>query len=210
MDLLLPNSFMLIIVISLTLLSIGIGVYRNRAFRKKEDQFGKLANSLGLKLAFTQPQQFTFYGDYRNYPVRIEPLALEQADRKKGKLWSTKITLPMINPNLKILRVSKASALYSAFNDYMPYRDLQKISHQIAPWIDIHTNDPLFSHIVLSDDIKMDLVVNLKSVDSGIIYIMGDELGAILPFLIREDADSPKVANILDVLCNIKDELNQY
>lgn len=201
---------MLIIVIILTLGSIGVGVYRNRSFKRREKQFAQLARALGLKLAYTQPKQFTFYGDYRNYPVRIEPFTYSQQKDKKQKQWGTKITLPMINPNLKILRISKSSALQPDFNSFIPHSDLQHVQHQIVPWLDIHTNDTLFSHLVLTDDIKMDLVVNLKSIDSGIIYIMGDELGAVLPFIIRESNDPPKLGQILDILCNIKDELNQY
>lgn len=209
-DILLPNSLMLFIVIVLTLGSIGVGVYRNRTFRRREKQFVHLAQILGLRLAYTEPRQFTFYGDYRNYPVRIEPFAYGNQKDKKQRKWATKITLPMVNPNLKILRISKVSPSDSEFNSYIPHSDLQLVQHQIAPWLDIHTNDSLFSHLVLTDDIKMDLVVNLKSIDSGIIYIMGDELGAIVPFVISDANDPPRIGQILDILCNIKDELNQY
>ncbi|MEM8901694.1 MAG: hypothetical protein AAGC85_26535, partial [Bacteroidota bacterium] len=141
------------------------------------------------------------------YPTHILPV--QAADPESGKYWwAVKISLPMINPNLMAIRISRNDVEPSPLLNQIPVYRPQPVSHSIAPWLEVLTNDLMFSHRILSDEIKMDMVVSFKSVPEAILYVMDNELACLIPGLLNEKYPAEAYKQFLALLISIKDELN--
>ena len=206
MDLLLPNAWMWTVVIVLTVFSIGFGVYRNLRFRRIQMLHNRIANDIGLKLVYADARNFTLFGDFRSYPVRMEPISL--VSDTKNPHWGIKISIPMVNPTLKALRIAKSSPSYPYLEQVGKVFRPVEVPHKIADELRIETNDFMFCHLILSDDVKMDLVVLFKALEAGVVYLQDDELSCVLPDLIRDQPHLQIYHTALELLCNMKDELN--
>jgi hypothetical protein len=202
----LPNIWMWSIVIVLALASIGVGVVRNLRFRREQNLHRKLARRLGLRMAFADTRDFTLFGTYREYPLRIEAVSLS-SEKAKSHQMALKLSLPMVNPNLKALRIARRSPEYPLLDSTATVFKRLEVAHGIADWMEIETNDMLFAHYVLTDDIKMDLVVFMKPLEAVVVYIQDEELACLLPGKVNT-YDLAHIQAAADLLCNIKEVLN--
>ncbi|MEM6765843.1 MAG: hypothetical protein AAF824_07255 [Bacteroidota bacterium] len=203
----LSSYWMIGLVVLISLGFLAIILYRNRLFRLKQGVHEQLASDLGLKITYTEQQDFTIFGENRTYPVHITPHHAALAGKKKVR-WSVKTSVPMVNPNLMAIRISRNDVEPSPFLDQVPVYKPQTLAHSIAPWLEVLTNDLMFSHRILSDDIKMDLVVAFKQVPEAILFVMDNELACIIPGLLYENYPPEVYKAFLNLLLNIKDELN--
>ncbi|MEM8896838.1 MAG: hypothetical protein AAGC85_01980 [Bacteroidota bacterium] len=203
----LSSPWIIALVVLFSLAFLAIILYRNRQFRLKQTLHENLAEDLGLKITYTQGKNFTIFGNTKDYPVHISPV--QAADATSGKYsWAVKISLPMINPNLMAIRVSRNDVEPSPLLDQIPVYRPQPLTHSIAPWLEVLTNDLMFSHRILSDEIKMDLVVSFKTVPGAILYVMDNELACLIPGLLNEKYPAEACKQFLALLISIKDELN--
>lgn len=205
MDIGIPNYLMLVLILLITGITIFIGVYRNRRFVRWQKKHEAFANKLGLKIAYSNPKAYKIFGKRGPYELFIEPIQLSD---KEESDWATRITFPMQNPNLKALRIIKYNGQFPEFDNFGRIDRPTDIPYKIGEGIKIETNDPLFSHLVLTDDIKMDIAVAFKKLDTSAVYIYADELSAVIPSLIHESSDKEIYHSHLELLFNIKEELN--
>ena len=165
-----PPILTLILVSLLFSTAIIIGVSRNRRFRRKERLHQELAAELGLKVAYMNERDFDLFGEYRGYPLQIEPLALPEKAKAKNQNFYIRISLPMVNPNLKSLRIVKSGSESGPLDSYRIIDRPLRINPEIAPWLELSTNDAMFSGLIVSDDIKISLFEVLQPLDSGLIF----------------------------------------
>ena len=146
--------------IPIAILLIGgafvIGMIRNRNFDKKEKLHQKLAQALGLSLSYQNQKDFTIYGYYRSYPLRIEGISINSPELKKP-FHAVKCSISMVNPQLKILRIAKSHPEFELFENLVILDRPVHMPHNLGDWLDISTNDLMFGSILLSDDIKISL-----------------------------------------------------
>ena len=195
----------LVILVSMTLLVIGIGVIRNFNFKKKHDIFIRFAEKKGLGLSFHNPFNFTFFGKDPKNSLRIEPYRglIAAQNSVKGVIFS----LPIINPEMKALKIVKPHESYTWLTGIMPIDNALKIGHDLGQQVVMHTNDMLFSSYMLSQDIIIDLGVLFNRVEAGIVYVYGDKLGCIIPHFVYEDDMYDTWEKVVELLFNLKAEL---
>lgn len=70
----------------LLLMLVGLGLWRFLAARRKEKLHTSFAQNLQLDLAYLSPGNFSMYGQYRGYAIKIKswmlPPQQEKGDRK--------------------------------------------------------------------------------------------------------------------------------
>ena len=193
------------ILLGMALIVIAIGVIRNRSFKKKHDIFEKFAAEKGLGLAFHNPFNFRFYGNDPKNSIRIEPYRglVSGNNSVKGTIF----TLSLINPELKTLKIFKLHDDYPWLSNLLPIDNAIKIKYNLGENVHIQTNDMLFSSFILSQDIIIDLGVLFNRIDAGVMYIYGDELGCIIPYFVYEEDMYNTWSKALDLLLNVKAEL---
>ncbi|MEM9987321.1 MAG: hypothetical protein AAF804_19685 [Bacteroidota bacterium] len=203
-----PPILTLILVTLLFSTAIIIGVSRNRRFRRKELLHLELAEELGLKVAYLNDRDFDLFGEYRGYPLQIEPIALPEKAKAKHQTFYIRVSLPMVNPNLKSLRIVKAGKEPEPLDTHRPIDRPIGINPEIAPWLELSTNDAMFSGLILSDDIKISLFEVFRPLESGLVFLQDEELTALLPFLISSKESLNQVKAMTDLLADMKDQLN--
>lgn len=182
-----------------------VGMIRNRNFQYRQELHETVARQTNLKLAYQSPQQYKMYGEYRGYPVKISSIELMKSSKEDVKFVS-KIRIDMINPNRKSILISLPGA---SLTKLVPLDDPVKVKHNAQEWLDIYTNDMMFSSLLLSDDVKISVGAFFQSKEqNGVIYIYDDELACIFPELLLKSDQVNVYKKALDVLCDIKDELN--
>jgi len=203
-----PSSLISIIFsssIAFILLAVfAIAIIRHRRFQKRQELHGRLAADMGLKFTFQYPHQYRVYGNYKGYPISVFPIELLRESKDKVK-YASKISIPMVNPNRKSIRIHPKG---SELAQLIPIDQALKVKHPAQSWLSIDTNDFLFSSLILSDDIKISLGAFFQSLGKGIVYIQDDELACILPGLLQAEDQIAHYVSALDLLCEIKDELN--
>lgn len=197
----------IILAVILTLGSIVIGVIRNRRFKAAEDLHASLGRRLGLDIAYTSPIDYTLFGSHRGYPVKVQPINLAIPGTKQPK-WFTKVHIPMINPVRKMLRISRRSDQFSELENLVQVARADSVSHDLEPWLDIQTNDLMFSSIVLSENVKISIHQVFRQLTSGLLYIEDDELSLVVPGLLGSEKEIEVVYLAVQTLCDLKDELN--
>jgi len=201
------SPWFLILITLLAVGSIAVGVIRNRRFRKKELLHQELAKKLGLQVAYLNERDFNLFGTYREYALRIEAVPIVPIGATKGPT-ALKLSLPMTNPNLKSLRVGKHSSQYPELSEYRLIDRPAAFPHKVADWLEITTNDLMFSSLLLSDDVKISLYEVLKPLPAALLYVQDEELALITPLLLTEEDRLTEMKQMADLLCDMKDELN--
>lgn len=196
-----------IIAIILTAGSITIGVIRNRRFKAAEDFHAQLAARLSLDTAYASPSSYSIFGTHRDYPTKILPVNLALPG-SKGPKWFTKVTIPVINPIRKMVRISRRSDQFGELENLVQVARIDSVSHDLEPWLDIQTNDLMFSSILLSENVKISIHQIFSQLVSGLLYIEDDELSLLIPGLMNTQKEIDVVFLGAQTLCDVKDELN--
>jgi len=184
-----------------------IGIIRNRNFSRKEKLHKRLASLLGLSLSYQSEDDFVIFGSHRDYRVRLESIGLTDRENQ-NMIPALKWSIPMVNPQLKILRMAKDSDHFPQLKSVAHLDRPVKMAHDLGEFLSITTNDLMFGSILLSDDIKISLFELFNPIEAGLLYIDGEELGMISPeLLIREELVEWHTKAVA-LLCDIKDELN--
>lgn len=189
--------------------SIPVAVWAVRSYqkRKKAERLHEdFAREHGLKMAYLQPEDVQIYGHYRDYPAKITTETLPHSSTELRTVL--KVVLPMINPNRKCLRISVDSLDYPEFDRLVVLDRPIKVQHDLGEWLRMESNDLFFSSLILTDDIKISLYEIFKDRPAVLLYIQDDELALISPTLLRDRPDAVYIDKQLNVLCDIKDELN--
>ncbi|MDX1909370.1 MAG: hypothetical protein SF053_20190 [Bacteroidia bacterium] len=180
---------------------------RGQTFLQDEVRHQKLAQQLGVQLAWQSLREYTIFGTYRGYQIAIQPVIYPVAGM--SRLWmGTRILLPMINPNRRALRISRHLVEHRVLERIAPLDKPLYFSHQIAPWLEITTNDMMFSSLILSEEIKITLYEVFSRLEAGVACIYDEELCFVMPGLIRHEEAADLCLRALNLLCDIKDELN--
>jgi len=203
--LMLPTSWMLVIIILLAIGTIAIGVIRNRRFKRKQDAYHTFADKNGLRVAFRNPHNFTIFGEYRGLSIRVEPHRglIANPSSRKGVIFN----LPLVNPNIKAIRIVKIGDKHPWINDLYPIDNPIFANKNLGDKVVIQSNDMLFSSFLLSDDVIIDLGILFNRIEAGIIFIYQDELGCVMPHFLFEPDMQATWQLVLDLLCDIKEEL---
>ncbi len=201
-----------VIFIPIAVLLIGgafvIGMVRRRNFDRKENLHKQLARRLGISLSYLNHKDFTLFGNYRGYNLRLEVVDLSDRDKKEKRLY-LKCAIPMINPQLKVLRIEKADPAFQEMDKLAILDRPVHMPHDIGDWLAISTNDMMFGSILLSDDLKISLFEVLKPAEAALLYIEGEELAFVSPQLILDENQIEYYQKATDLLADIKDELNR-
>ena len=187
--------------------SIGVGVFRNRRFKAKELLHLTLAESLGLELAFASPQQYSIFGHYNSYPVRIEGVNLARPGSKEAA-WFTHTSIPMTNPLRKMIRVSKRHSGFEELESLVQVARPDSVSHDLSDELDIQTNDLMFASVILSENVKISLHQLFQQVPAGVLAIEDDSLFMTFPGLMTNEEQQQISSLAVQTLTDIKDELN--
>lgn len=179
---------------------------RNRNFDRIEKLHKKLAHKLGLSLSYLNQRDFTLFGKYRDYQVRIEGIELHNADRSETKP-GIKCSITMINPQMKCFRVEKKEADFSFFKNFAFIARPFTMNHNIGDWLSITTNDMMFGGILLSDDLKISLFEIFNPISNGIMFIEGEEMVFIGLDLVEQQDQADYYVKALDLMADIKDDL---
>ncbi len=194
-----PWAFVLIFAV--IGIAITVGVVRHRRFNRWEQLHRRLAHRRNLQYSFQHQNQFHHYGSYRNYRVEIRPTLVDNS-------WFTRFSIVMTNPNRKALKIAKAAAQFPSLDSLALIDHPFPIQHDLGDWLLMSTNDLLFSSLILSDDIRISLHELLSPLSAGLIYIYDEELSFLRPGLMEQETDLLLFEKSLDLLCDIKDELN--
>ncbi|RMG25753.1 MAG: hypothetical protein D6730_10340 [Bacteroidetes bacterium] len=184
--------------------AVAVGVIRNRRFQLNQQAHEDLARELGMKLAFESPRAYRIFGRYRGYEALIAPVEMPPAVRESVPL-ATKASLSMTNPNRKRLYVFPQQTPLVAL---LPDDAAVKVTHPAQDWLEIRTDDLLFSSLILSEDVNISLGAFFQQHPRAILYLMDDELACILPGLIHKNVAVSTVIQAINLLCDLKDELN--
>jgi hypothetical protein len=200
------STWFLILMVSLAAACVAIGVVRNRRYSRKEAQHRALATEYGLQIAYLNERDFSLYGHHRGYRLRIEAGSLSLPAQKKGQPV-VRISLPMVNPNLKSLRILRESPAFPAFHAHGRIDRPLSLPEKVAPWLEITTNDSMFAGIILSEDVKISLFDVFNRLDTGLLLLQDEALTFITPELLLSEAVSEHYRRIITLLCDMKDEL---
>lgn len=197
-----------IVVISV-LLVLAFSIFariRYVRWAKIEKLHQRLGSEHDLQVAYLNSKAFTIFGSYRTYSVHIEALTL--SDSASKSIQGIKCQLPMTNPNRKALRIAHFGSKSEHLNQIALIDKPVVIKHGFGDNIEVLTNDLLFSGIILSDDVKISLYEVLKEVDSALLYLYDAELAFIWPKSLGEENELSHWSKIINLLCDMKDELN--
>lgn len=190
-----------IIIIAVILTASIIGYRRHQRYARWEKLHQRFATRKSLTLNFIHQNDFQFYGSYRDYKVNIKPEVIDE------RLFSA-FTIEMINPNRKALRISKQHEAFPSLDQKAVIDNPFPIKHDIGKWLVMQTNDLMFSSLVLSDDIQISLHEIFSAYEAALLYIYDEELSLLVPKTLDREEDIALYEKALEVLCDIKDELN--
>lgn len=167
----------------------------------------ELSKVLGIELAYASPEQYSMYGSYRSYPIKIAPRNLARPGTKEAA-WYTQASIPMINPLRKMIRISKRSTHFREMESLVQVARPDSVHHDLPSWLDIQTNDLMFASVILSQNVKISIHQLFQEVEAGVLAIEDNSLMIIFPGLIQT-AQRHRIWELAtNTLCDIKDELN--
>jgi hypothetical protein len=111
----------------------------------------------------------------------------------------------MQNPNKKGVFISKL--------DDKPFYNLGiEISEitplgQFDPPLQGGTNDIMMAGIMMTEDVKRQIIARFGEIPRGMLYLWGEELGFLSPVFAGKTENYEIWAKQLDVLCDMKDTL---
>ncbi|MEM7369285.1 MAG: hypothetical protein AAF587_11845 [Bacteroidota bacterium] len=200
------GNWILFAGIVLICLILFLGINRYRRFAKQETLFHQMGERLGLQVAFLNSKAFTVFGTYRSYTVQLESKHLPTHPGKG--VYGLKAHIPMINPNRKALRISNPTSSVEGLATIARIDRPIQLEQGMGDSIEMLTNDFLFSGIILSNDVKITLFQVFQEVGDGLLYLYDDELAFIWPKPLDQSSDVETWGKIVDLLCDMKDELN--
>lgn len=192
-------AFVVILLVILT--ATIVGVIRHKRFNRWEKLHKRFAHRRNLQHNFQHFSRFHHYGSYREYQIEITPELID-------KVWFTRFSIAMINPNRKALRIAKANEAFPSFKELAIIDHPFEIQHDLGDWLTMQTNDLIFSSLVLSDDIRISLHEALNALPAGLIFLYDESLSFLRPGMLDQEPDLLQFEKALDLLCDIKDELN--
>lgn len=202
-----PNVFFWVAIL-IAAGSVAVGVTRNRRFRRKERLHQQMAEQLGLKVAYLNEKDFNLFGNYQDYALRLEAVELRPDRADSQPLTVLKASIPMVNPNRKALRVVRENDAYPRLNRHLSLDRPISLDHHIAPWLQLTTNDVMFSGIILSEDVKISLFEVFNQFEVALLSLYDEELAFFAPLFLTNEAGLKKWQRAVDLLVEIKDELN--
>ena len=200
------STWFLLLIVLLAVGFILVGVIRNRRFRRKEDLHRRLASQYQLQIAYLNERDFSLYGEHRGYALRIEALTLRAPQEKEGQTV-IQVSLPMVNPTRKIVRIVKPSEQHPKLSQHGRMDRPQTVRQEIAPWLAITTNDLMFTGLILSEDVKISLFDVFNRLESGLLLLQDEQLAFYSPELLSEPEATDRFERIIALLCDMKDEL---
>ncbi|GAB4405362.1 MAG: hypothetical protein OHK0039_06280 [Bacteroidia bacterium] len=202
-----PTILFVSVLTVLTLGSVMVGVLRNRRFRHRQELHEVFAEAHSMQVAYMNHRQFTFFGSYRGYNLRIEPVSPQPLDAAGSKDW-TYFTIPVVNPNLRWFRILKSSPELPDMDQWSVNPKATAVQHDLGDWLGIRTNDPMFSHLILSQDVKISIFKAFRRLPAAVLYIEDEELVFVCPLLLTHEAGPAIFHDIVELMADIKDELN--
>ncbi|MCB0837499.1 MAG: hypothetical protein KDD63_02855, partial [Bacteroidetes bacterium] len=197
------SGSLIFLFIAITLVGgLIYGVRQYRRFRFIENMHRNLAEKTGLHPAYLNERSFNIFGSYRGYPLKITPFMIVKQS------LAVRFTIPMINPNLKWFSASKNLEAIPGFDQVTFHDKASDISQDIDPQIKIRSNDMIFSSLILSDNVKISIFEAFKDIPSGLLVIEDKEMYFILPGKIDNDVKISQSEKIINLMCDMKDELN--
>lgn len=200
-----PYVWIILIACS-ALLGLGFLLQHFR-YKRKARLHHQFADKVGLKLDYRNPQQFTFFGHYRDYPVRIQRLP-GLAPGQKSSLSPIKFSITLNNPMRKCWVVEKPGDPSLSVQHWVVLNQSISIKHDLSEKLLISTNDMMLSARILSDNVKISVADTFRSLPAGLMYIQDEELVVLTQLGLQQEADLPLYKKMLDLLCDVKDELN--
>ncbi|MEL7340083.1 MAG: hypothetical protein AAGM67_06320 [Bacteroidota bacterium] len=189
------------LVVLVILIAILVGYRRHKRYGRWEKLHARFAKRRSLKHNFIHQDNFQFYGSYRDYKVQVKPEKIDE------RLFS-RFCIEMINPNRKALRISRSNEAFPSLEKEAIIDHPFPIKHDIGEWLVMQTNDLLFSSLILSDDIRISLHEVFSKYEAALLYIYDEELVLLIPQTLEYEEDMIKYEKALEILCDIKDELN--
>jgi hypothetical protein len=202
-----PGSLVLFSILVI-FLALAVGIIRNRAFSRKEKLHYRFAERHGLQIGYMNEENFTVYGKYRGYPVQIASVFLRSRHEKAGQTV-VKCILPIVNPNRVALRAARRGPSAAALDEQAVIDRPQFVRHGIADWLEIQTNDMMFSSVILSEDVKITLYEVFSRLEAGLLCVYDEEMAFYLPLLLTSEEALETFSRALDLICDMKDELNR-
>ena len=182
--------------------ALAYGVKQYRRFKYIEKVHRDFAEKIGLHPVYVNESNFNIFGSYRTYPLRVIPhMIVKQSP-------ATQIIIPMTNPNLKWMRIGKNLQAVSGFEQVSQHDKASPVTHQIDSSIEIASNDMIFSSLILSDNVKISIFEAFQDFQSAMLAIDGDMMFFITPGRIEKEDYIPKLEKAINLMCDIKDELN--
>lgn len=194
---------------AIIVLGLSIATVLIMAYNRKEKLHQQLSNQFGLRGNYVNEKKFKLFGKNRNYKLVIESDNLGGIyDPKKGGN-SIKFSIPVTNPTRKCLRILKEDSSNPKLANIVPLDKLLEVKHDMGDWLKIHTNDLVFSSLVLGENARISIVESFKNLNHGaIIYIQDEELACVFPTLLKHKSQLESLYRIAGTLADMKDELN--
>jgi len=204
------SEYITFIVLAVVIfIGLSIAFIRVRAYNLKEKLHQQLSNHFGLRGSYINEKKFKLFGHNRDYKLVIESASIPSGGSSSKLGNSIKMSIPMVNPTRKCLRIFKEGSGNPALEGVVPMDKLLEVKHDMGSWLKIHTNDLVFSSMILSENVRISLSGSLKNLNhSLIIYIQDEELACIVPGILTKKSQLEDFYKLVDVLADIKDELN--
>ena len=187
--------------------SIAVGMSRNRRFQRHEQRHQAFAQAHHLRLAYASHQDFTLFGHYREYPLRIEPVPA-RPNLPPGKNSYLKASIPLVNPNRKALQIRRSEGVPADMLAWSTLDRPVRVAQDLGEDIQVLTNDPMFAGIILTQDVKISIYALFKQPEAGILLIEDESLLYLSPHFLTETRHADHLHQAISLLCDIKDELN--
>ena len=201
----LANSLIISLFVLFSIMLMLWILYQNRGGSKIQYQLDQFAKDKDIKLSYSRRDDFLMYGKYKAFDLQIYPWQPPGFKPSRPYLF---FSVRMHNPMLKAVQVIKANPAFPEFHSTYFEKLPINYKHDFGPSIEIYTNDIMFSSILFSEDVKIDLGLAFQKLEAAAWFISGDTMGFIKP----QDWDHSKITlywdEILDLLTSVKEELS--
>ncbi|MEO0469517.1 MAG: hypothetical protein AAF206_07855 [Bacteroidota bacterium] len=192
-------------MITLMLIALAIGMIRNRRFHLQEARHKKFAKKYDLNLAYMNEKDFTMFGNFRSYPITLCNAEAGNPEAIQG----VKIYIPMTNPSRKSIRIVRGDDKHPPLVQFAPFAHALRIPFDVAFSLRAETNDLVFSSLILSDDVRIGIYQLFNKIEAGILYLHDEELACFFPDFFVHNNMANLYHEAMELLADIKDELNQ-
>ncbi|MFN0201629.1 MAG: hypothetical protein ACKVTZ_08920 [Bacteroidia bacterium] len=186
----------------LLVVALSVGAYfyfhihqiqiRNRAFAQK--------TGLSLTGSYIRP---ILNGSYRGYEIAIDTI-LE--DKGKRARW-VKIAVKMQNPNEKSLHIYHSQDVSIFPEEYLAEIGETQLKEHFRGTTQGKTNDLFFSSLLLTDEIKRQIGIEMPKHSDTLLFFQGEELAYLSPCIASFESSQTEWLTQLNLICNMKDAL---